>query len=862
MGLAVYKRKRRFHRTPEPAGASPKKKAKGARSEPLSFVIQKHAASHLHYDFRLELDGTLKSWAVPKGPSTSTRQKRLAMEVEDHPIEYGGFEGVIPKGEYGGGTVMLWDRGTWSPVGDARDGLRRGKLEFELHGARLKGVWKLVRMKPRDDEDAKKPAWLLMKERDAHADGAKEPVVAYVKSVATKRTMDEIAGAVGKQKKVWHSEEAARTARTPARTVKKRAAVKGAPMPRSISPQLTTLTETAPQGDDWVHEIKLDGYRAVAFLDDGEARLFSRKSTDWTKKLASIVEAVAALPARNAILDGEVCVIDGDGTTSFEALQAALSSGEDRALVYFVFDLLYLDGRDLRREPLLERKRALARLLEEGKTGLRLRFSDHVAGSGAEFFSQACKHGLEGIISKRADATYLEGRSKSWLKTKCHEGQEVVIGGFTSPGGARHGFGALLMGTYGAPGGTGSKKAKHATTPELRYAGKVGTGFTGKALADLHKQLQSLERESSPFVDAPHHRGVTWVEPKLVAQVRFTEWTREGRLRHPTFLGLREDKAANEVGRDVKAGRELKASAVKKAIGAKSAIEVAGVTITHPGRMVDESSGLTKLGLARYFEAVAPILLEHGANRPLSLVRCPDGTAGKCFFQKHRAPGMGSAIHVAKLDSTHGALSVSKTEGLVALAQHSVVELHAWGCTLPDTEHADWLVLDLDPDEKLPFSAVVDGALEARDLLGEIGLESWLKTTGGKGLHVVVPIARRYDWDTVKAFAHAIALAMVRRAPDRYTATMSKSARAGKIFVDYLRNSSQATAVLPYSPRARPNATVAMPILWKDVKHIHPGDFTVANVPGLLKKRRTDPWKGIHANKQTLTKSAATKLTK
>ncbi|HKE01318.1 MAG TPA: DNA ligase D, partial [Planctomycetota bacterium] len=636
MTLREYRRKRDFRRTPEPRGGRGAKTARGQRAtrapSGLSFVIQKHAASRLHYDFRLEMEGVLRSWAVPKGPSLDPAQRRLAAHVEDHPIEYGGFEGIIPRGEYGGGTVLLWDRGTWTPLGDPVASYRAGKLKFRLDGEKLRGGWTLVRMGGRAADGGKN--WLLIKERDGDArPGGREIVDAKPKSVATGRSIEQIAKA---SDRVWHSKE---SGNGEAKRVKKPAVVpaaaRRAALPRTFSPQLATLVAEAPDGDEWLHEIKLDGYRIVARLENGRARLLSRSGKDWTARLPTIARAVEKLRARSALLDGEVVALLPDGTSSFQALQNALSEGGEPELVYYVFDLVHLDGRSLAALAQEERKTALASLL--GSSPPRpIRYSDHGVGHGAEFKRHACRLALEGIVSKRRDAPYHSGRGRDWLKTKCIHEQELVIGGFTAPSGARTGFGSLLLGVHDRDG-------------HLRYAGHVGTGFTAASLAELRRKLEGLEQRETPFASPPREaygRGVKWVKPELVAAVEFTEWTRDGQLRHPSFQGLREDKPAREVVReeaermdeiedDPKRERPKTKRAPRAKAPSASAESVGGARLTHPDRVLYPDAGITKRALAEYYVAVADRMLPHVAGRPLTIVRCPEGQTGECFYQKH-----------------------------------------------------------------------------------------------------------------------------------------------------------------------------------------------------------------------------------
>jgi bifunctional non-homologous end joining protein LigD len=886
MGLADYRRKRNFDKTAEPRGAGA---ARAARRRAPRFVVQKHDASHLHYDFRLEAGGVLKSWAVPKGPSLDPRERRLAVEVEDHPLEYGDFEGTIPAGEYGGGTVLLWDRGRWIPHGDPAAGLRAGKLEFELEGEKLRGAWKLVRLRPRESED--KPAWLLIKAKDAEAraSGAPDLLEERPESVATGRDLPEIAGATGRGRRVWRSGRAAARRSARATTPPRAESASAAPIeaPRAASApgaQLATLVGAPPAGEGWIHELKLDGYRVLSSVGAPRgrrrgaaraARLVSRNGLDWTERFEGLAAALASLPVRSALLDGEVVALTDDGKTSFEALQRALR--ERAELTYFLFDLLHLDGRDLAGEPLVERKRRLRELLERVDDP-RLRYTDHVEGPGDEIFARACRLGAEGMISKRADAPYRPGRGRDWLKVKCVQRQEVVIGGFTEPEGSRTGFGALLVGVH--------------EDGELRYAGKVGTGFDAAALGDLRRRLARLERRAPPFVDPPRGaeaRSAHWVAPRLVAEVRFLEWTAAGALRHPVYEGLREDKDPREVRRESpvaaaatpkRTGRARPARGKKPGRGRSPAssgapspgvagapVEVAGVALSHPERVLYPEQGVTKADLARYFESVADWILPHVAGRPLTLVRCPQGRARTCFYQKHAREGLPRAVRSIELRESGGKdepyLYVDDLEGLVGLVQIGVLELHLWGARVDAVERPDRLVFDLDPDPSIGFAELADAARLVRETLAGVGLESWLKTTGGKGLHVVVPIARRSSWDDAKAFARALAEAVARRQPERFLTKASKAARKGRIFLDWLRNARGATAVAPYSTRARPGAPVATPLDWRELEAGDPrAAWTLATVPDRLRGLGPDrdPWRGMASARQAPSRAALRSL--
>jgi bifunctional non-homologous end joining protein LigD len=765
-------------------------------------VVQQHAARRLHYDFRLELDGVLKSWAVPKGPSLQPAQKRMAVETEDHPLDYAAFEGTIPKGEYGAGTVALWDRGSWQPIGDPHAGLRKGHLEFRLRGQKLAGRWHLVRMRARPDDRSKK-TWLLIKAKDA----------------------------------------AARAAAAPRKTAAASA------LPARIEPQLATLVDAPPAGAGWLHEIKLDGYRILARIEHGKARLLTRSGHDWTARMPGVAEALLALKVRSALLDGEVVALDADGRSRFQLLQRALQ--EPRAeLRYFVFDLLHLDGSDLREDPLWSRKQALRELFTRVRRSKTLQFCEHIEGEGGEVFAEACKIGAEGVVCKQAGAPYRSGRTRTWLKVKCAMRQEFVIVGFTRPAGSRIGLGALLLGVHDDAGA-------------LRYCGKVGTGFSDDLLARLRKRLGALERETPSVVDPPRaERQAHWVKPQLVAEVTFTEWTRDGRVRHPAFIGLRSDKPASEIRVDrpepaelvlakpsARAGRQRTAPPPERA-------EVAGVRLSNPGRVYFPDLGVTKSEVAQYYEAMADRALPALSNRPLSLLRCPDGAEKQCFFQKHIQDSVPSQVGRVVIEKGEAPYAVVKDlAGIVSLVQIAALELHVWGARADKIESPDLLVFDLDPDPSVSWRPLADTARVLRALLVDLGLVAFLRTTGGKGLHVVVPIQRRPSWQDVKSFSHAVATRLVRELPERFTAQISKQKRKGKILIDYLRNQRGATAIGSYSVRARPGAPVAMPIDWEELDgKTGPPVWSIREARARL--ALPDPWKEFEASRRPLTATA------
>jgi len=825
VALEEYRRKRDFKKTPEPLPrrVKPSKKT-------LSYLVQKHAATRLHYDFRLELDGVLLSWAVTRGPSLNPADKRLAVHTEDHPLSYGSFEGTIPKGQYGGGTVMLWDAGTWEPKGDPHAGLQKGHLSFVLHGERLKGGWDLIRMRG----DEKRENWLLIKENDAEArhNGAHGNLLeAFTSSVTSGRSMDQIAageGPVDGQRVRAGGKELHRL------------------MARYPEVQLATLVDEAPEGKQWLHEIKFDGYRLLGFLAGGAASLRTRNGKDWTARFPSIVAALKALKAKAAVLDMEAVIVDADGKTSFQALQAALGGGgHPEDIIAYVFDLLHLDGKDLTQVSLIERKKKLQTLLKLSKQSTALRYSDHVVGNGGAMFGKACEAGVEGILSKRTDAPYTVGRQKAWLKTKCARRQEFIILGFSAARTGDRALGALYVGYRN--GGT------------LRYAGKVGTGFSMRAAAELAERFKTLAVSKPVLTRAEIGRlpqrewqSIRWIKPVLLCEVAFTEWTQDGRIRHPSFQGLREDKDAG----DVKQEKPMPATAVKTSAAktpGKGNLVVGGVTITHPDRVISDTGHITKGELAEYYSGVAPFLMPVIAHRPLSLLRCPSGIAGGCFYQ--RSPhDLGPDVFPFEFShkgKKYEYLYIVDDKGLLELIQMGAIEIHPWGARIEAIDYPDRLIFDLDPAGDVPFEALKLAAQDLRQRLQDKGLESTLKCTGGKGLHVTVPLAGEDKWSTVKSFAASVAQEMVTAVPDAYVATMSKAKRAGKIFIDYFRNDYTATAIADYAVRARPGAPVAVPLEWKELKNVKAADqFTMDDVLRRVQHKR--PNSGSRPSKQTI----------
>jgi len=849
--LARYRAMRDFTKTAEPSGAE-----KVQPSKRLRFVIQKHDATRLHFDFRLELDGTFKSWAVTKGPSMDPHDRRLAVEVEDHPLDYGDFEGTIPEGQYGGGTVMLWDRGYWEPEPgtDPHEGLRKGDLKIVMDGERLKGGFVLVRMKRREWE--KKNNWLLIKHHDAYA--VEHDGMALVEdtktSVASGRTMDQIAAGKGKgptrfmtgklraaAKRVWNSnrgEAAEKRAAAPLRTAPP-PKLKAAALPGFVPPQLAKSVDRPPQGTGWGHEIKFDGYRLQLRVENGRATLKTRAGLDWTAKFKDIAKDAEGLP--DSMIDGEACALDDNGSPDFPALQAALSDGKTGDLIFFVFDLLFAEGADLRNLPLRERKARLKAMLDAApKTAKRIRYVDHFEIAGDAVLQSACRMALEGIVSKQLDAPYRSDRSGSWLKSKCRAGHEVVIGGWTGEAGQLR---SLLVGVH-----RGDK---------LIYVGRVGTGFGRGKVARVLPRLAKLEADKSPFGGAGAPRkeaNVHWAKPDLVAEIEFAGFTTSGMVRQGAFKALREDKPAAEVVAEKPTPieqAELAEPAPKaKAAPSKKARPpiVMGVTLSNPDKALWPDGGdgrpVTKRDLAEYLETVGPWMMPHIKGRPCSIIRTPDGIEGdQRFFQRHVGKGSSALISEVKVFGDHKPyLEIDRIEALAALAQSGATEFHPWNCQPFQPEVPGRLVFDLDPDEEIPFERVIEGALEVKARLEALGLVAFCKTTGGKGLHVVTPLKDgkgKMDWPTAKTFAQDVCLAIAADQPDRYVVNMAKAKRVGRIFLDYLRNDRLSTAVAPLSPRARPGAPVSFPLTWDQVKPgLDPKAYTLRTAPALLKKTK------------------------
>jgi bifunctional non-homologous end joining protein LigD len=871
--LARYRAMRDFSLTAEPSGGTQKESA-----GELPFVIQKHAATRLHYDFRLGWQGVLKSWAVAKGPSYYVGDKRLAVQVEDHPMEYGGFEGTIPKGQYGGGTVMVWDQGTWEPQGDANEGFKTGRLKFILHGQKLKGKWTLVRMGGRAAREAK-PNWLLIKEHDVYERAADEEPITESEpdSAVTGRSIEEIGA---QEDHVWQSkvtEKKRNLSRLQQKLQFSRSGGKQviAPdrssvlsdiakekMPDFIPPHLATTVSAPPEGDDWLHELKLDGYRIQLHIEEKagkrETKVYTRKGLDWTHRMPDIAKTAAQLPVKSALIDGEVVVLDASGKTSFADLQAAFQDEKHAHLTYFGFDLLHLDGHNLRGLALDKRKAILEGLLGELDDDSILRYSQHIRSRGDETFRNACDLGAEGIVSKLADSKYTSGRSKTWLKAKCIHQQEFVIGGFTPPGDDGRGIGSLLLGYY--------------QDSKLEYAGRTGTGFTQATHKMLRKHLEELRQTRSPFsgeLAAEEKKDAIWVKPELVAEVQFATWTGDHRVRQASFQGLREDKDPKEIRREEpvampkppRTRKEKPQAESNEKPNKKSANVLEGFHLTNPNKILDEETRLTKLQLAEYCFEISDHLLPHIAGRPLSIVRCPEGSGKPCFFQKHIGQGVAKGVESVPVPNkkdkgSEEYITVSTQEGLVGLAQMGVLEIHPWGSRNDALETPDRIIFDLDPDPEIEWKILAESAVEVRDVLKELGLVSFVKSTGGKGLHVVAPIHAKHEWPEVKDFTRNVVSILEAMRPDQYLIKMTKSARKGRIFLDYLRNDRGSTAIAPYSPRGRKGVRVAIPLHWEELRKGNPTQFSVANFDTWKKRLKDDPWEELPHTKQSLTEKA------
>ncbi|KAF0092038.1 MAG: DNA ligase (ATP) [Fusobacteria bacterium] len=803
--LDEYQKKRDPNRTTEPKG----KVANSGKQ--LVYVMQHHAASHDHYDFRLEWDGVLLSWAIPKGPSFNTKDKRLAIEVENHPLEYRDFEGTIPKGEYGGGTVMIWDEGEWEPQEGFEKGLEEGSLKIILKGNRLKGKWALVRLK--QDKDNKKN-WLLIKEKDKYAmdnDGISE----YKTSVRTNRTMNEI-------------------------TENKEAIKISLPFEKT-KVQLAKLVDKVPEGEDWIYELKYDGYRIIAYLNKNKVQLMSRNGQDYSLKFKSITEALIKWgDGRSMVLDGEVVILDKNGRTDFQALQEYLKAPKGQTPIFIMFDLLALSGKDLRGETLLERKGKLSSLMKNNPQILQ--YSNHIDIAGKDTFVAACQVGMEGIICKKANSIYSGTRNGDWLKVKCGNRQEFVIGGYSLTNKKKSGVSALLLGVYEGE--------------DLIYVGRAGTGFTQKNMTHLEKQFENIKRKTSTFIEAPKKRSdeeIIWLSPKLVAEISFAEWTNDNLLRQASFKGLRMDKAPMEVIRENYYQNEDEDVEVEETNANRKTATVNGIKISSPDKEMFEGSGITKEDIAKYYNTVAKRMMIYVGNRILSLVRCPHGIPGECFYQKHllkEIKGLKMMPIEEKSGDNEEYFYLENAEALIRLVQMGTIEFHTWGSKVQKLETPDMMVFDLDPEEGMDLEQVREGVRDMKRILDEISLKSFLKTSGGKGYHIVVPLEPSADWNAVKSFAKMTAIAMEERWPDRYTSNMRKENRKGKIFIDWVRNGRSATSVAPYSVRARKGAPVSMPISWEELDTVAPNGISIEDA--IKRLQGEDPWKGFFKIKQKI----------
>jgi len=829
--LKTYRAKRDFSITPEPSGAASGRTAIKRTAKALSFVVQKHWATRLHYDFRLELEGTMKSWAVPKGPSFDPNDKRMAVHVEDHPVSYNSFEGEIPSGQYGAGKVIIWDKGTWLPLEDPHKGYRDGKLKFELRGLKLKGHWALVRMKK--EENKKQEPWLLIKEKDE-----------YVRSSREYSVVDEMPDSVAELDLPRPSKAPATLGNgSPKSSPVSRKGTKAAlpdnarkaDLPHTLAPELATLVDEPPlDPEEWIYEIKFDGYRMLSRIGGGEVRLITRNGNDWSRKLPHLVKALGKLKLKSSWLDGEIAVLDANGIPDFQSLQNAFDSAHTESIIYYLFDVPFYEGYDLRDASLVER-RALLQKLFEIPVPDEIRFSDVFNVSPAEILDSACRLGLEGVIGKRKTSAYVSRRSQDWIKLKCENRQEFVIGGYTDPKGTRKGIGSLLLGFYDED-------------RKLRYAGNVGAGFSDKSLQDLRAKLDRIASEDCPFVKASGiDKNAHWVEPRLIAEVSFGEWTQGGHIRHSVFHGLRSDKKADVIVREKPVHPSAKsalASAMPKSL-----------KVTNPERVIDPSTGFTKIDLIRYYSLVAPLMLPHLARRPVSLVRAPEGVAGELFFQKHwekeNMPGVEQLD--PSLDPDHPPLlEISTSEGLLSAAQMNVIEFHTWNATRNAIGKPDRITFDLDPGSGVEWPLIQEAAQLVNVFLKELGLKSFLKTSGGKGLHIIVPIRRLRDWDTVKGFSQAIVQHLAKTIPTRFAAKSGPRNRVGKIFIDYLRNGFGATTVSAWSVRARPGLGVSVPLTWEELSSLKSSArWSASNIHERLDKGN-DPWAGYAETNQSI----------
>lgn len=810
--LDEYGRKRHFEKTTEPKGDSA---GEGQSEEGLRYVMQHHAARRDHFDLRLEWGGALMSWAVPKGPSFDPRDKRLAVQVEAHPLEYRSFEGTIPKGEYGGGVVMLWDEGWWEPYGDVEEGLRDGSLKFELKGLRLRGKWALVRLKATENED--KNNWLLLKEKDAYAK-TEDGISDFNASIRTGRTMAEIDA--GEDEKIVRN-----------------------PFEKA-DVQLAKLVKAVPPGEDWLYEVKYDGYRITAYLEGAIVRLMTRNSHDFTRQFSAVASTLADWAnGRAMVLDGEMVITDEAGKTDFQALQRYMKNPKDQKLTYIVFDLLALDGADLRRRSLAERKKTLEALLINAPPSLH--YSQHIQGNGLESFRAACEANLEGIIGKKADSLYSGTRNGDWVKLKCDTRQEFVIGGYTLTDKKTTGISALLLGAYQGI--------------NLVYVGRAGTGFTEHLMKELEEKFSQIKRKESPFRNPPKPKSnekLIWLEPLLAAEIKFAEWTADNLLRQASFKGLRADKDPKDIkieSTDAESQEAVQSGGKEKHMSAGSGTMIEGIKITSPEKVIFANPEVTKLDVVRYYEKIATRMLPYVERRILSIVRCPKGVSQACFYKKHPGPDSKGIITVPVTNSdgeTEEYFYIENVSGLIYEAQMGTLEFHTWGSRIETLEQPDVMVFDLDPDEGMDLSQVRQGVRDTKSILEQLSIISYLKTSGGKGYHVVVPFRPAVSWDAFHDFARRVAEVMEQQWPDRYTCNVRKNRRTGRIFIDWIRNGRGATSVAPYSLRARNGAYVSMPISWDELDMVAPDGITITDA--LRRISGSDPWAGFFENSQTL----------
>ena len=808
--LEEYNRKRNFERTGEPENFSEE------TGDHLKFVVQHHLARRDHFDFRLEWNGVLLSWAVPKGPSYNPREKRLAVQVEEHPLEYRNFEGKIPQGEYGGGTVMIWDEGIWNPQADVNEGLRQGSLKFVLSGRRLKGKWALVRMKAKEDE--KENNWLLLKEKDEYAQ-ISDGISGFSTSIRTCRTIEEIEN--GAEEKFT-----------------------GNPFEKT-EVQLAKLVGNAPEGDNWLYEVKYDGYRILAYLEGNSVRLITRNGNDYTERFPeAAVSLIDWAAGRAMVLDGEMTVTDDKGRTDFQSLQNYIRHSKGKNLTYIIFDLLALDGEDLRQRPLIDRKKTLETLMESAPKNLH--YSQHIMGRGEECFQAACRTNLEGIVGKKADSVYSGTRNGAWIKLKCEKRQEFVIGGYSLSDKKASGVSSLLLGVYEGD--------------NLIYAGRAGTGLNARSMAELESKFAGVKREASPFRNAPRARTnekITWLEPQLAAEIRFAEWTSEGLLRQASFKGLRTDKDPKTIRKESPDDetQSLKSEGEEKTMEAEQkGLVIEGVTITHPDKILFENPDITKADVVRYYEQAASRMLPYITNRLLSIVRCPKGISQTCFFKKHPGPGSKGIVPLTIPNSDGEAeeyFYIQNISGLISEAQMGTLEFHTWGSRVDNLEKPDVMVFDLDPDEGMDPGQVQQGVKDVKSIIDQLSLTSYLKTSGGKGYHVVVPFKPSVGWEHFHDFSKQIAEVMEQKWPDRYTSNIRKEKRKGRIFIDWIRNARGATSIAPYSIRARKGARVSMPISWEELGTVAPDGITMADALKRIKDG-SDPWNGFFQMNQQL----------